>query len=114
MRTRSILSAVAVVSAFVAAPVMAQADNTNSKVDPAFGTWMQGYSSAHSGRISREAYMNEAGRRWDEMDREHRGLTTEQINSMYGYGASPGRVKAATPGTNPTGTESKGQNSGGK
>lgn len=115
MNTRSILSAVAVLSALVAAPVMGQAaDNTNSKVDPAFSTWMQGYAKANNGRISRQAYMDEAGRRWDAMDREHRGLTTQEINSMYGYGPTPGRVKTGTNRTNPTGTEAKGQNSGGK
>ena len=114
MNARSFLSAVAVVSAVVAAPVMAQADNTNSKSDPTFNTWMHGYAGAHNGRISRQAYMDEAGQRWDAMDREHRGLTTQEIDSMYGYQPTPGRVQPGTNGTNPTGTEARGQNSGGK
>ena len=120
MKTRSILSAMAIVTAVIAAPVMAQgttsgaADNTNAKVDPAFSTWMRSYSEAHGGRISRQAYMDEAGRRWDAMDKQNRGLTTAEINRMYGYGPSPGQVKAGTSQTNPTGTEPKGQSSGGK
>jgi hypothetical protein len=120
MKTRSILSAMAIVSAMVAAPAMAQgtstgaADNTNAKADPAFNTWMRSYSEAHSGRISRQAYMDEAGRRWDAMDKQKRGLTADEINTLYGYDEpSPGQVKRGTSETNPTGTEKKGQ-SGGK
>ena len=31
--------------------------------------------------------MAEAGRNWDSMDKNKRGLTTDEINSMYGYGS---------------------------
>jgi len=90
------------------------ADSTNSKTAPTLHTWMSDYSRTNHGYISRRAYMDEMGRRWDAMDRDQRGLTVDQINSMYGYGPTPGEVKAQTNQTNPTGTERKGQNSGGQ
>ena len=65
---------------------LAQADNTNSKIAPAnFSGWMTDYSKANNGRISRDAYMQEAGRRWDAMDANRQGLTVDQINQLYGY-----------------------------
>ena len=89
------------------------ADNTNSKSAPTLQTWMTDYSRANKGYISRKAYMDEMNRRWDAMDRSNQGLTVDQINSMYGYGApTPGMVKGQNNATNPTGTELKGQNSG--
>jgi len=68
----------------------AQADNSNSKVAPAtsFSSWMADHSRANQGRIARDVYMQEAGRRWDSMDRDRQGLTTAQINGMYGYQVS--------------------------
>lgn len=91
------------------------ADNTNSRSSPTFQGWMSDYSKANKGYISRQAYMDEMGRRWDAMDRSRNGLTMDQVNSMYGYsGANPGMVKRQTNATNPTGTEPKGQNSRGK
>ena len=89
------------------------ADNTNSKSDPSYQDWLTTQSRANHGYISRRVYMDEMGRRWDALDREHRGLTRDQIDSMYGA-PSPGQVKANSSYTNPTGTEARGQNSGGK
>ena len=64
----------------------AQADNSNSKVAPAsFSSWMTDQSKVNQGRISRDAYMQESGRRWDAMDRDRQGLNTDQINTLYGY-----------------------------
>ena len=113
MRCKSTLAAVAL-TLCASGAAFAQADNTNSKTDPSFHSWMHDYSRSHHDRISREAYMAEAGRRWDLMDREHRGLTAEQIDSMYGAAATPNRVNRGSSRTNPTGTELNGQNSGGK
>ena len=91
------------------------ADSTNSKSAPTLHTWMSDYSRAHNGYISRRAYMDEMSRRWDAMDRNNRGLTVDEINSMYGYTQPyPGAVQPQTNATNPTGNELKGQNSGGK
>ena len=114
MKLTTVLSTFAVATALVAGPALAQADNTNSRTSPHFNTWMHDYSKANNGHISRQAYMDEAGRRWDMMDTNHQGLTTEQINGMYGYGPTPNRVKRANRVSNPTGTEMKGENSGGK
>ncbi|MDQ6621242.1 MAG: hypothetical protein M3Z31_16385 [Pseudomonadota bacterium] len=89
------------------------ADSTNSKTAPGFQSWMSDYQRTNKGYISREAYMNEMGRRWDGMDRNRQGLTMDQINSMYGNSQpTPGRTHAQTNATNPSGTEPKGQNSG--
>jgi len=78
----------------------AQADNTNSKIAPAndFSGWMTDYSKANQGRISRDAYMQEAGRRWDTMDKDKQGLTVDQINRTYGYGSMDKRPGAMGPG----------------
>ena len=90
------------------------ADSTNSKSAPTLNTWMSDYSRTHKGYISRRAYMDEMGRRWDAMDRNQQGLTMDQINSMYGYTQPyPGMTHPQTNATNPSGTEPKGQNSGG-
>lgn len=63
------------------------ADNTMKATAPGntFSGWMTDYSKAHNGRISRQAYMDEAGRRWDAMDKNKQGLTATQINGMYGW-----------------------------
>jgi hypothetical protein len=91
------------------------ADSTNSKSAPTLHTWASDYSRAHNGYISRQAYMDEMGRRWDAMDRSKRGLTVDEVNSMYGYSQpNPGMTHPQTNATNPSGTEPKGQNSGGK
>jgi len=68
----------------------AQADNSNSKVAPAAGSfpgWMTDYSKTNQGRISREAYMDQVGRRWDALDTNRQGMTIVQINRAYGYGS---------------------------
>ena len=110
MNGTNIIRICALAGALASAPVFAQADNTNSKVDPAMSGWM----SSHQGRITRQEYMDEVGRRWDRMDANRQGLTADQINAGYGYQPSPNRLKKGNNTTNPTGTEPKGQNSGGK
>jgi hypothetical protein len=53
--------------------------------DPStFSNWSTDYSRTHHGRISRQAYMDEAGRRWDAADKNRQGLTTAEIDHMYG------------------------------
>ena len=53
-----------------------------------FSGWMTEYSKSHDGRISRQAYMDEAGKRWDTTDKNSQGLTSDQINGMYGSGTT--------------------------
>lgn len=63
----------------------------------AFSGWMNDYQSKNQGRISRQAYMDEVGRRWDQADTNKQGLTTDQINRAYGYGGT-GAIVNTTPG----------------
>lgn len=78
-------------AAVAASSAFAQADNSNSKVAPAssFSNWMMEHSKSNQGRISRDAYMQESGRRWDAMDQKREGLTSDQVNGLYGYQTSP-------------------------
>jgi hypothetical protein len=75
---------------------LAQADNTNSRTDPTFSQWMHDYSMANQGRISRDAYLREQQRRCDQMDREQRGLTMDEIDRTYGYGWNRGPAGTVT------------------
>lgn len=50
---------------------------------------MMEQSKSNNGRISREAYMQESARRWDAMDQKREGLTSDQLNGIYGYQATP-------------------------
>ena len=52
-----------------------------------FPGWMRDYSQKNQ-RISRQAYMDEAARRWDSMDTTKQGLTYDQVSRMYGYSAT--------------------------
>lgn len=96
------LALAAIFSAVAATSAFAQADNSNSKVAPAssFSNWMMDQSKTNNGRISREAYMQESGRRWDSMDQKREGLTTDQVNGLYGYQSTP----SAPAGTNSMGS----------
>ena len=76
-----------------------------------YQSWMHDSSMHNKGYISRQEYMDEMGRRWDAMDKDQKGLTSDQINSMYGA-PSHTVVKKGTSITNPTGTERKGQSGG--
>jgi len=58
--------------------------------DNSFSGWTNDYSKSHQGRVSRQAYMDESGRRWDAMDKNNQGLTSDEINHMYGSGNSAG------------------------
>lgn len=62
-----------------------------------FSGWLSDYQTKNSGRVSRQAYMDEVGRRWDQMDTNKQGLTSDQINKAYGYGGASGTVNT-TPG----------------
>jgi len=41
-------------------------------------------ATKNNGRISRKAYMDEMGRRWDAMDRNQQGLTPAEVSRIYG------------------------------
>lgn len=67
-------------------------DNNMKATAPnsSFSGWMTDYSTAHQGRITRQAYMDEAGRRWDMIDKNNQGLTSDEISRMYGSGSAGG------------------------
>jgi hypothetical protein len=70
-----------------------QAPDNNMKAtaqENSFSNWTNDYSKSHQGRISRQAYMDESGRRWDAMDKNKQGLTSDEINRTYGSGNSAG------------------------
>lgn len=48
-------------------------------------TWERGYAAQHNGRISRDAYMEEMGRRWDALDRNRQGLTPSEVSRLTGH-----------------------------
>src|SRR5690242_12896677 len=72
-------------------------DSTNSKTNAtasrqagvpastAGDTWATDYAARNNGRISRKAYMDEMGRRWDAMDRNQQGLTPAEVSHMTGH-----------------------------
>jgi hypothetical protein len=113
---RKSLLVLAMAGVFCSANAMAQADNTDAKIDPAmpaptYNSWMHDSSTRNNGYISRQEYMDEMGRRWDRMDANKKGLTMAQINSMYGTPEHT-KVNAGSNRTNPTGTELKGESGG--
>jgi Spy/CpxP family protein refolding chaperone len=85
MRPKVSKFVVAAVLSVAATAAFAQTDNSNSRTAPpgSFSNWMNEQSRMNNGYISRDAYMKEAGRRWDLADTNRRGLTADQINSMY-------------------------------
>jgi hypothetical protein len=46
--------------------------------------WTRDYSTRNHGRITRQAYLDEVGRRWDAMDRSHQGLTPAEVSHLTG------------------------------
>ena len=64
-----------------------------------FQSWLNTYGAKNSGRISRKAYMDEASRRWDSMDKTKQGLTMDEINRTY-YHSGPAAVMGGPTATN--------------
>ena len=48
-----------------------------------FQDWLNSHSSKNSGRVSRQAYMDEMGRRWDTADKSKQGLSLAEIRGVY-------------------------------
>jgi hypothetical protein len=83
--------------ALAAAPAFAQNNSAKTQASGdsngvggsgSFSGWLSDYQTKHEGRVSRQAYMDEVGRRWDAADKDKRGLTSDQINQAYGTGTS--------------------------
>jgi len=56
--------------------------------DADMGGWASGYAARNHGRISRRAYMDEMGRRWDAADRAGAGLTPAEVSRLTGHADS--------------------------
>ena len=49
-----------------------------------FDNWMNTYATAHNGRITREEFMDQMGRRWDTLDAQRSGaMTPDQARRIY-------------------------------
>lgn len=46
--------------------------------------WATTQAGRNQGRISRQAYMDEMGRRWDSLDRNQQGLTPAELSRLSG------------------------------
>jgi len=53
-----------------------------------FSGWVSDYQAKNQGKVSRQAYLDEVARRWDQADKSNQGLTADQINQTYGIGAT--------------------------
>jgi hypothetical protein len=47
-------------------------------------SWATTHAGRNQGRVSRDAYMNEMGRRWDSLDRNQQGLTPAELSRLRG------------------------------
>jgi len=47
-------------------------------------SWTRTYSTRNNGRITRQAYRDEVGRRWDTLDANHQGLTPAEVSRLTG------------------------------
>ena len=61
----------------------AQQDGLGSQ-SGASHSWADDYAAHNNGRVSRQAYMDEMGRRWDAMDRNQQGLTPAEVSHLTG------------------------------
>jgi len=52
----------------------------NTSSSATFQSWLNKQTGK---RITRQAYMDEVGRRWDAADASRQGLTSDEINRMY-------------------------------
>ena len=49
-----------------------------------FQEWLNAHSAKNNGRVQRQAYMDEMGRRWDTMDKNKQGLTMAEVRGFSG------------------------------
>ena len=88
--------ALATSPAFAQTAAKPASESTGVGGSGSFSGWLSDYQTKHEGRVSRQAYMDEVGKRWDLADKEKKGLTHDQINQAYGMGG-PG-MTSTTPG----------------
>ena len=66
-----------------------------------FNSWMSDYASQHDGRISRDEFMAQMGRRWDQRDTQHSGLTPVEIEEILVFTPANGTTAPGTAGVQP-------------
>ncbi len=74
--------------------------------------WADTYAKEHQGKLSRQAYMDEMGRRWDSMDKTQQGLTPAEVSHINGNvdsGAMPARTGSGVQSGNMGPGNQKGQ-----
>lgn len=102
MKMRSTTHALIVAAALAAATPAAMAESTNSVT---FEGWANDTAVMYNGRVPRQVYLDEMGRRWeldpnrtgtreiylrdlgsrwDRLDRDNRGLTPAEVSTMTG------------------------------
>jgi hypothetical protein len=101
MKLGSATQALILAAALAAAAPSAMAESTNSTT---FEGWANNTATQHDGRIPRDVYLDEMGRRWDAgpnrgtrdeylrdlrtrwntLDRDNRGLTPAEVSRMTG------------------------------
>lgn len=102
MKLRSTTQAIVIAAALAAAVPSAMAESTNSMT---FEGWANDTATLYDGRVPRDVYIDEMGRRWDggtyhrgtrdeylrdlrthwdTMDRDSRGLTPAEVSRMTG------------------------------
>jgi len=63
--------------------------------------WMQDHSVRNNGRISRQAYLDEMGRRWDAMDANRGGLSPAEASRLTGRVDSNAQAPLSGSGVQP-------------
>lgn len=63
-----------------------------------FSGWLAESQRKNAGKVSRQAYMDEVGRRWDQADSDKQGLSVDQINRTYSLGATGAAGVNTAPG----------------
>ena len=113
-RLTQVAAVAALLTGAAISPAYAQSSNSAT-----FDNWATDTARSHNGRITRDVYLDEMGRRWDAnpahsgtrdaylgdlrsrwdaMDRDNRGLTPAEVSRMTG------KVDSSTSGMPKTGT----------
>jgi hypothetical protein len=66
-----------------------------------FNSWMSDYASQHNGRISRDEFMAQMGKRWDQRDAQHSGLTPVEIEEILVFTPADRTTAAGTADVQP-------------
>lgn len=66
-----------------------------------FDQWLSDSSARNNGRISRQVYMDEMGRRWDAMDKNRQGLTPADVSRLTGKVDSSAQAPLTGTGVQP-------------